>query len=392
MIYDVTFENFKNTIYNYNKIVICSFDENSKKYYYQDILDLNDLKYYKYHLRVNNNIYLIPQKNINTYLYSFDNTSKQSNLKYDDSNMNIMKYENIPKYSWNIGYDGNKYLLLSEEDNQVYNIIEQNNLSDSIKQKYNINKKIQAINQKDNKIINFINGTGNNSSFVFNEKGDLFIVDEKRKKYAWLNDKEKEKIENPISIQGIKIVNISANNRECYAIGENGNLYESKGQNFKKISQPKNTKKFLQCVCGEGYVICLLENNKNKGVLYAKGTNFNYQLGINQRNNYSGFLVNTVKELTKCQFDEDLDFKFINTCNQFSAAITSCGKLFVWGFVRNVLIESPLLVNKGKYASILVDKIFLNYNNLLVIGRSLKNGNYISKLFYPLKLKHIYLY
>ena len=58
----------------------------------------------------------------------------------------------------------------------------------------------------------------------------------------------------------VKIVNISANNKECYAIGKDGNLYENKGNNFKKILPPLNTKKFLQCALGDKYIICLINS------------------------------------------------------------------------------------------------------------------------------------
>jgi hypothetical protein len=140
-LYDVTFEkgeNENNEINNYNKIIILSFDDKTKKYYYQDIIDFNTNLIYdnKYKLRVNKNIHLVPLKNIDTYLYSIENEpillneAKNSN---DNIPNKITKYENIPKYSWNFGYDGNKYLLLSEEDNQVYSFYNQQNYYESMK-------------------------------------------------------------------------------------------------------------------------------------------------------------------------------------------------------------------------------------------------------------------
>ena len=77
------------------------------------------------------------------------------------------------------------------------------------------------------------------------DKGDIFLLEEQREKYKWLNSKEKERINFPIYIQNLKVINICANYNGCYAIGDNGNLYKNYCQNFKKISLPENIKKFL---------------------------------------------------------------------------------------------------------------------------------------------------
>ena len=379
---NITLKKIKEDIYEYNKLVILCKDDKTKKYYFQDIIDLNELSIYdnKYKLMVNNDIYLIPLKKINSCLYYLKNSTKTLIKESNAENKQFPKLENIPKYSWNIGFDGNNYLLLSEEDNQIYNIIEQKNINKSIKYEYNINKKIQALNINDKKIIGFINGTGNSSSFAHNDKGDIFLLDEQREKYKWLNNKEKERIDFPISIQNVKIINICANYYECYAIGDNGNLYRNYGQNFKKVSLPENTKKFLQCTCGDRYALFLAKNNNNKGVIYTKGSNTNSRLGIAE--SYSNpFLRSNNQPLIKSQLDENLDFKYISTFKDFSVGLTSDGKLYIWGLYKNLLIEKPILVNKDRNESIIIDKICLNYDQLYAIGRKLEKGNYISKLF-----------
>ena len=377
---NITLKNIKEDIYDYNKLVILCKDNKTKKYYFQDIIDLNNLSIYdnKYKLRINDDIYLIPLKKINSCIYYLDNATKGL------EKIQFTKIENIPKYSWNIGFDGNNYLLLSEEDNQIYNIIEQKNINinKSIKFDYNINKKIQALNINDKKIIGFINGTGNSSSFAHNDKGDIFLLAEQREKYKWLNTKEKERIDFPIFIQNVKIINICANYNECYAIGDNGNLYRNYGQNFKKISLPENTKKFLQCTCGDRYALFLAKDNNNKGVIYTKGNNTNSRLGIVESHS-NPFLIsnNQNQSLIKSQFDENLDFKYISTFNDFSVGLTSDGELYIWGLYKNLLIEEPIFVNNDKNDIIIVDKIYLNYDKLYAIGRKLENGNYICKLF-----------
>jgi hypothetical protein len=73
-LYDIILKNEKNDFYDYNKLVICCLDDKTKKYYFQDIIDLNELSFHNnsYNLRLNNNIYLTPLKNVKTYLYSFE--------------------------------------------------------------------------------------------------------------------------------------------------------------------------------------------------------------------------------------------------------------------------------------------------------------------------------
>ena len=382
-IYDIIFEKKDNM--NYNKIAIFSFDEKIKQLYFQDIVDFDDYFIYDntYKLRTNKNILLIPLKNINTFLYSIENNIQS--LQEERNNIintlnTFTKYENVPKYSWNIGYDGNKYLLLSEADNQVYSFYESKKYSELIKLDCIIDKRINIINKKDNKIIYFFNSVENCSSFAVREKGEIHLLDENRKRYYWLNGRKKNEIEYPILINDVKLIYISANCNECYVIGNNGNLYEKKGSNFKKIKPPENFCTFIQCVCGNGYVICLVKNNQGKGIIYAKGVNDKCQYGIKKRK----IMEENIKQLTKLNLDDKLDFKYICTYKGFSAALTSCGKLYVWGLKFESdyslkLIETPLLINKNN--SIIIDKISLNLGFLYGIGRKLEKGNYIKNIF-----------
>lgn len=227
--------------------------------------------------------------------------------------------------------------------------------------------------QKKNKLIDFINAKEGFSSFAFNEKGDLLLLDDKnRNKYKWLNEKEQTNIEYPINFQNIKIINLSANYNVCYAIGQNGNLYKIKNQKYKSIFPPNNNQKFLQCVCGDEYIICLVQNDKGKGILYSKGKNDKYQCGVGPNFNSN----EKIKNLTRCKVDDNLDFKYICTCKGFSAAITACGKLYIWGFKLVGNSKSPMLINQNDRVSFLADNVSLNYDYLYVTGRELINGNY----------------
>jgi len=151
-LFDITFKNLKT--FN-NKIIIFCFNDKLNKDYFQDIIDFNNPNLYDnlFKLRVNNIIYLIPKMHVNTYLFSVENEKKSTNIEGNDNLINLTKYEEIPKYTWNIGYDENKYLLLSEEDNNIYSFIEHKNYSESIKIELSKDKKIEVINNKNNKII-----------------------------------------------------------------------------------------------------------------------------------------------------------------------------------------------------------------------------------------------
>ena len=368
--YDITFTKMKNNDDSFNKIAIFCFDEKTKKYYFQDIMDLQSslIMDNKYKLRVNNNIYLVPLKNINTSLYSFENSNHKKKTKY----------ENIPKYSWNIGYDGNKILLLSEENNEVYDFEDPENYSDTFYPKLTENLKIFSIKKKYNKkIVSFFNFTKIDSSFIKDEDGNIFFLDEKRNVYKWLNSKEKEKIEVPIDLPPEKNINIFANNIACYFLIKD-ELYLKGGLIF---SFPLNCKKFLHCALGDGYDIYIIQNNEEKGILYANGVNYNYQCGIRYDGNFSNYMGENIEVPTKCSINENFDFKYVCTYNDFSAAITSCGKLYIWGKYEKILMSKPILINDYINESIFFDKIELNFDNFYAFGRILENGNYISKLF-----------
>ena len=364
---------------SFNKIVIFCFDKKIKKYYYQDIIDLNHISIYDdiYKIRVFDDLYLVPLQNIETNLFSFDNSktllSEEDNIKY-----NLTKYEDFPKYSWNIGYNGKNYLIISEEDNQIYSFNEpKKNNEDLVKGGFTLDKKLETINYKDNKIIGFIEPTETGSSYAYRENYDLLIIDDNKSKYNWLNNEEKQKIEYPIFLENIEIMNISYNYNVCHLVDVDGNLYRYTGKKFIKKELPKNTKRYLLTATGEKYLICLVENDEGKGVIYTGGINNKYQCGINNISN------GDIKEFTKCEIDDNLDFKYICTYKGFSAALSSCGKLFIWGSKFKTYNKKllPTLINEDKENPIIIDKIWLNYDNLYAIGRKLKDGKYIVNLF-----------
>ena len=411
--YDLIFKNFSKNMKDYKIAIFCL--DNNNKYILQDIINVNNIQKFNniYNLRVNKNIYLVPIKNITTCLHRFDSDISKSRDNYffnyynDYSNKdfefnNLSKIENIPKYSWNIGYGTDKnVLLISEENNQIYssNFKEEN--SSSIKTDFIIEEKL---NTKQNKIIDFLEGPEGSPSFLYTQKGEIFSLGKKNelKKYQWLNRKEINKMKYPLKINinidsKLKIASISCNYYEIYAIDINGNLYENKIQNIEysnfynignrkwtNIPLPENTRKFLQCSCGRDHLLFLIEDNKGRGIIYAKGHNTYFQCGINISTGVSNDIFGEdIDVIRKCDDIEDLDFKLISTNYFFSAAVTKSGELYIWGLkdshnYNKAPIKSPKLV---KNSNIIVDKIYLAYNKLFALGRILENGNYIKKLF-----------
>ena len=117
---------------------------------------------------------------------------------------------------------------------------------------------------------------------------------------------------------------------ELYGIGDNtrGQIMEDldmKVENWTKIELPEGCKRFLQCANGERYLICLVEDYRGDGKLYARGINVNHECGI--KNIDERYIPN----FTQCDETYGLNFKSIYTRNNRSAAITTTGKLYIWG-------------------------------------------------------------
>ena len=372
---------------NYNKIALfCIENEITKKYIFQDIIDLDMIEFYnyKYSLKVNKDIYFVPLNNsIDTNLYSFTHKNYSINEESIEYN-NLIKYESAPKYSWNIGFNGINYLLLSKEDNKIYNF------SDEKETKFEPNNYINNWNSNlnyNNQIRDFIQNSYNEPSYLYMDNRQVFCINNNNYRYKWINQAPNDE-GSPLKLKitsSIKIVSISATLDECYLIDELGKLRENKKYSdglyayssemknkWREVNLPSNSKRFLQCACGKDYLLCLVEDRNGKGKIYAKGSNECFQCGTNSIDD---------EELNICQFSENLDFKYITTNNNFSAAITKTGELYVWG-KKDIYttIKSPILINNNEN-TIIVDKISIGYNKLFAIGRIMENGNLVKKLF-----------
>ena len=216
----------------------------------------------------------------------------------------------------------------------------------------------------------------------------------------WLDEMERQNFNYPLKIQPIsteiKIKSISANYNECYIIDYSGNLYqnliyknhyERQEPQWENLYLPEKEKKFIKCVCGDGYLLCLAKDNNGKCSIYAKGNNNVFQCGVNISEGLSSNVRGKIVcDLTQCDGTEYLDFQSIYANNTFSAAIAKDWKLYIWGLKDktdyNILpIKSPTLVTSDFDKDLIIEQISLGYNKLFAIGRTLKNGNYIKKLF-----------
>ena len=86
---------------------------------------------------------------------------------------------------------------------------------------------------------------------------------------------------------------------ELYGIGDNTrgqitNDLDEKIEEWTKIELPEGCKRFLQCANGDRYLICLIEDHKGNGKIYARGINRNHECGIkNEEERY-------ISDFTQC--------------------------------------------------------------------------------------------
>ena len=408
---DLSFKNEINSLNeNINKICIfCLENDKSKKYIFQDIINVKDMKRFneEYRIKVNKDIYLVPLENVMTSLYAFDHSSSyvfNNLLNYYNVTKNVyefnnlIKIEEIPKYSWNIGYGEFKYLLLSENDNKIY-IFNSKKEEISRNSRFILDPKINEINTQENKIVDFIQGPQDSPPFLFNEKGEIFSINENNYKYMWLEERERACFNYPLKITlipEVKIKSISANYNECYMIDYSGNLYqniiynnyyERQKPHWENVTLKEKNKKFIQCKCGDGYLLCLVKDINGKCSIYAKGNNNVFQCGVFMEEGLSSNIRGkNIENLTPCSEIESLDFQSIYANKSFSAAITRNWKLYIWGLKDkadyNILpIQKPTLVTTDFDKDLIIEQISLGYDQFFAIGRTLENGNYIKKLF-----------
>ena len=419
---------------DFNKLAVFIIDKNDKstepKYILQDIIDIKELKRKKadYKIKLNSKeIYVVPLKNIKTHLYSFG-------YNYNNSlglNGTFAKFYDTPtecsissKYSWNFSYGQNYCISLDEEENKIYSCgCGKGAGLNSIPKKEFI--KENEINQEifnKEKIINI--ATGNcTTSVLLTEKGNLYALGKNEDNFLKLqktNNKTSIKIPLLLHIQNnINIISMSIGYKNCFVIDSLGELYgigdntrgqitddlDEKIEEWTKIELPDGCKRFLQCANGDRYLLCLVEDYKGNGKIYARGINRNHECGIKSDDE------RYVSKFTQCDETSGLNFKSIYTRNNRSAAITINGKLYIWGqkiitnYIHNTNenddndsdrsdrkkrnkedgekdIPCPTLVQfEPSLENSIIDQVAISNTHILAIGRVLENGNYIKKLF-----------
>ena len=382
----IKFKNLDENETYYYKIAVF-FKNNDNNYILHDIINLKDIRNYSdnsYILKTKQDVYFIPLKYISTFIYSFEHNPFYNNN--DIVYKNFKKNENVPKYCWNLGFHGNKFLLLSEENNQIYTNEKSNS---SIEEKFIIEEKINKFSSNQNEIkdeiIDFVNFDPEFSSFLLTKTGKIYCIEketEKKNMLPWFLLKYIYSKEYPLYMEiipDIKIKYMSPTLSDCYIINFFGNLYGTSYQNLSvginklyniswvNIPLPPNNKKFLQCFSGPDHLLCLIENNTGKKKIYARGYNNVCQCGITNKNNNPPFFIPLdillqnqyiyyndvyIKDLTKCDKLEGIEFKSIYVYICFSAGITTSGVLYTWGLYRvdvdiNLInLEKPCLVKK----------------------------------------------
>ena len=412
--------------YNYNKLAIFCLDksnkeEKEKKYILQDIINMSELKrkQMSYKLKLEKEFYLMPLNDIPTHLYAFGynyNHSLGINGELSKFCDTPIRCSGLPKYSWNFSYGQNYCLSLNEEDNKVYacgcgkgaRLNSRSKFAKEFTQDTSINDKIF---EKDNRIVDI--ATGNcNTSMILTQKGDVYAIGANEENFLKIQNAEKNSIKLPLKIDivqdmKIKVVSMSISHKNCYLIDNNGQLYgigdntrsqilddpDEEVEHWERIALPEGCQRFLQCANGERYIICLVEDDKGKGKLYAKGINSHNECGLKSTEEHY------ISNLTPCDETYNLNFKSIYTRNSRSAAITVNGELFVWGkkcYVvnrnnksnsyddddKNETIKCPTIMRyDSNLKNVIIDEVAISNTHILAIGRSLENGNYVRKLF-----------
>ena len=417
-------QNIKNQLKTeYDKLAIFIKDnnqenENEPKYILQEIIDIKELKRKKIDYKIklmNEKIYLVPINKIKTYLYAFGNNYNNSlgingslSRFYDEPT----KCVGLAKYSWNC-------LAFDEEENKIYTCGIGNGagLSSISRKEFIKNEKInQEIFSKD-KIVEL--STGNSTtSMILTKSGNIYAIGDNNEDFLRLkkdpNDETSLKIPMLLNIQNnIKVVSMSVGYKNSFIIDDSGSLYgigdNTRAQIYSdsdveitkwaKIELPEGCKRFLQVVNGDRYIICLIEDYKGNGRLYAKGINKYFECGIKTSDS------TTISSLTPCDEVQGMNFKYIYTRNNRSAAITTKGELYIWGqkLTCNYIkpsqdsddegdkkkeeiqedIKCPTLVQfDNDLKNVIIDQVAISNTHLLAIGRCKDDkGNYIKKLF-----------
>ena len=431
--FSVDFEGKNDVKINYNKLAVFAMDINCKeneepKYILQEIIDIQELKRRKIDYKMKfaqEKIYLVPLNNIKTYLYAFGynyNNSLGINGSFAKFYDEPTKCSGLSNYSWNFSYGQNYCISLDEEESKVYSCGSGKGAGlSSISQKQFIkeNNKINILEK--NKIIDI--ATGNcTTSVMLTQKGELYAIGKNDTNFLRIKNLEnKTSLKSPIHLQiknNIKVVSMSIGYKNCFVIDNYGELYgigdNTRGQIFNdldekieewtKIELPEGCKRFIQCANGDRYLICLIEDHKGNGKLYARGLNKNHECGIkNDEERY-------IPDFTQCDETTGLNFKSIYTRNNRSAAITTTGQLYVWGqkIVTNYIntlkdndedsfnsekkrkneedeekdIPCPTLVEfDPSIKNAIIDHVAISNTHILAIGRCLQNGNYVKRLF-----------
>lgn len=129
--------------------------------------------------------------------------------------------------------------------------------------------------------------------------------------------------------------------------------------------------KFRHVVAGEEYFVLIVDEEILKGRLYTMGCNENGRAGVGR---------DTSNKLQKCKGVESYQFNVISSRNDCTAAITTTGELFTFGFNEEGALGignttdtyKPTLVEGLK--DYICDDVGISHHHMLVIARSKITG------------------
>ena len=393
----------RNTPLNY-KLSTFAYSENDKKYYLQDIISSKDISNdnkYTQSYEAGTKLAFSANQNISTKIFAFGcNYSHALGIDgiigkdYDEP----QECKGLSSSTWDFNYGFFYAVALDEKTSEVYSC--GSNCGAGLK-----SRSIKTFSNK-NRINDTLKGniemiaTGNcNASLILTKDGTIYAVGDKDTPI--FKDAEDQKIKIPMKIEQIplnrlvqeKITSITLNYKNAFAITSMGRGY-GLGDNLSNqispddketitewtsIPLPEKTKRFVKCAIGQQYMLFIIEDSTNKHLLYSIGYNSGSCCGVGKN-------ISKLKQITQCKNTGALQFKSIFARNSSSAAITTSGKLYIFGDTCIDNCEYPTLVDIPGF--VIVDDVALCTSHILVLGREKINGVYVRKVFTGGNSKH----
>ena len=384
----------KNSNLNY-KLATFSHDDKENKFYLQDIINTKEIAN-NCHFQTYQNgkkIVVVANENVNTQLFALGSNFSNAlgidgviGKDYDTP----QQCKGLSSSTWDFNYGYFYTVAHDEKANEVYSCgcnCGAGLKSRSIKSFTNKNRINDALKGK----IDLI-ATGNCNASLILSNNEIFALGDKDT--SIFKDITESKVKHPMKISQIplnielkeKIISLSINFKNAFAITSLGNGFAIGDNTQNQVSSssvnvvyewtmlplPNKTKRFVKCSIGEKYMLFIIEDNNNKHRLYSIGDNTSFSCGLGEG-------VPKAKSVSLCKHCENLEFKEIYARNVASAAITTSGKLYLFGINPIEVNECPTLYDFN--GDVIVDDVAICNTHMVVLVREKVDGVYRRKVY-----------